>query len=469
MGYYFGKFVSGLTSQYFSDKDTYYDKYGDGRGNLPLAILRYISLKYKDVPGSNLSLAIQSDLNIEFIDKFDYKGDGFVFISYAPWSEVTERANISSHYKKEDGWLSFNGDDEENPCLITNYIQGAVRNAQCAVRIYVNKEAHKVVVFSNITTTTMINAFTSILPKVLTWIYPNDLTALDEEEKTLFSSIAKDDIDATRVILDAFVDKTSIRDDLIKTKLTGWNVKGIDDLIESKKYSITQNYSQIETWEKKVKEYYKVIETLNAELSGLIATKQSPTNEVADFFATHKQIEIYNIGEHNIDFYICDTLEWYDHDDIEAMFKNPSTYIHDYSKKKRALLYALFVQNKAKLRVRSSFTMQNTSCLYPTSRNNFGTLSAMSDAIPHPHLGHHNCLGGNSNYIDKALSEGNWDLAIEQAISATKNINFGDITVIGEFVGDLIKFENTKCVIEDDENEITIKQFFNKYCKELNV
>ena len=466
---YQGKLINGLIAEYLSENATFHCEYGDGRSNLLMAVLRYISLKYKEVPNNKISLIESSTFDLDFISRFEYKGDGAIFIANASYSEIKNGSTIPAFCPKDKGWISLNGEDEENPCLITNYIIGAVRSGQCAVKIYVHKETHTVIVFSNLITPSMIDAFTSILPKILLWIYPEDLNTLDDEEKSLFAAISKEDIATATSILDGFVDRLNIGEEIVKTRLHGWNNKFVDDQIGSITTSIKEDYNSIDRREQEIAGFLKSVNEKNLRLKGLYASKMTPTDEVADFFLSHKQLEITDIGEQTIGFYICDTLEWYDHDELEAMFANSGSYIHDFSKKKKALLRGLFVENKAKIRVRSYFILQNTSVLFSRSRQRFDTLANMSDALPHPHLGHHNCLGANENYIDKALQNGDWDIAIEQAISATKNINFGDITVITEFVADLVKYENTKCIICDDGTEMTIKQFFNKYCKEYAV
>ena len=228
---YQGKLINGLIAEYLSENATFHCEYGDGRSNLLMAVLRYISLKYKEVPNNKISLIVESSFDLDFINNFAYKGDGAIFIAYAPYSEIKHGNKIPEFCSKDKGWISLNGEDEENPCLITNYIIGAVRSGQCAVKIYVNKETHTVIAFSNLITTSMIDAFTSILPKILLWIYPEDLNTLDGEEKSLFAAISKSDIATATSILDGFVDGLNIGEEIVKTRLHGWNNKFVDEQI----------------------------------------------------------------------------------------------------------------------------------------------------------------------------------------------------------------------------------------------
>lgn len=66
------------------------------------------------------------------------------------------------------------------------------------------------------------------------------------------------------------------------------------------------------------------------------------------------------------------------------------------------------------------------------------------------------------------MSQGNWDMAIEQTITASKNLNFGDSTVVSRMMQRL--YENRdiiRCIILDDGRELTPNEFYN-YLKEID-
>ena len=50
-------------------------------------------------------------------------------------------------------------------------------------------------------------------------------------------------------------------------------------------------------------------------------------------------------------------------------------------------------------------------------------------------------------------------MAIEQAIAATKNINFGDSIVFPKFIKDLMQSMNKKIIIIEDGSELTPNEF----------
>ena len=83
--------------------------------------------------------------------------------------------------------------------------------------------------------------------------------------------------------------------------------------------------------------------------------------------------------------------------------------------------------------------------------------------MPHPHIMMFGCDGGNSFYYDKYATEGNWELAIEQAISATKNINFSDAVVLRRTIDWIISnWETVKFIrITEEEDLLTPAEFMN--------
>ena len=58
------------------------------------------------------------------------------------------------------------------------------------------------------------------------------------------------------------------------------------------------------------------------------------------------------------------------------------------------------------------------------------------------------------------MQQGNWDMAIEQSIAATKNINFGDIVVIDSFLRDIRNsMDSCKCIVANNGKEMTPREF----------
>ena len=82
------------------------------------------------------------------------------------------------------------------------------------------------------------------------------------------------------------------------------------------------------------------------------------------------------------------------------------------------------------------------------------------DVLPHPHIYFYHCAGGNDQYYSKYADSGEWQLAIEQAIGATKNLNFGDSTVVGRMIRWLDSHRNVRCIkLADSDKIVSVNEF----------
>ena len=78
----------------------------------------------------------------------------------------------------------------------------------------------------------------------------------------------------------------------------------------------------------------------------------------------------------------------------------------------------------------------------------------------HPHIYFYGCGGGNDQYYSKYADSGDWELAIEQAIGAVKNLNFGDSTVVAKMIDWLEHHNSIPCIRMSDTGElVSLKHF----------
>ena len=156
---------------------------------------------------------------------------------------------------------------------------------------------------------------------------------------------------------------------------------------------------------------------------------------------------------------VAETIEYFDSDAFIRLYNNPNSSIGGASKDVKDIFHAVFADNKGVFKVEGMFQLTNLASIRAISHSTSGQFG--DTRLPHPHLYHHACLGGNETYINNYLRQGNWDMAIEQTIAAVKNINFGDSTVIREFVEDVRHAlqGSCKCVLADNGKDMTLREF----------
>ena len=141
------------------------------------------------------------------------------------------------------------------------------------------------------------------------------------------------------------------------------------------------------------------------------------------------------------------------------LYTNRHSSIGNAPKDVKDIFHAVFAEGKGMFRVEGVFRLVNLASIIARRGTTSGQFSETH--MPHPHLYHHACLGGNETYINNYLKQGNWDMAIEQTIAAVKNINFGDATVIREFVEDVQNSldSSRRCILADNGKEMTLREF----------
>ena len=97
----------------------------------------------------------------------------------------------------------------------------------------------------------------------------------------------------------------------------------------------------------------------------------------------------------------------------------------------RKIIKYCLVDKKAKIHTYAKFELTNEGvvCVSEDHSN-----SGNEVGMPHPHLIRFGCLGTNGAELDKYNSQYEWDMAIEQVIAATRNINIDDPSAMYEFI-----------------------------------
>lgn len=235
-------------------------------------------------------------------------------------------------------------------------------------------------------------------------------------------------------------------------------------------YQISDYNNKINDFRKSIDNYRNSLQTCldrlanaNIQIQSLMMLKNTQTDELTPFFDCHKNIVIRDIQQDNYKSYILYTineiLEFYDVDEFKRIYDNRErNYLHLINNKLLNVLYAMFVDDKGHFLVQSEFKLNFLSSITPLRKGNISGVT-YNNVLPHPHLGFFGCLGGNEIEISKAMERGNWDVAIEQTIAATKNLAFGDNAVMSQLLGYLAEHQDTQFILANNNTKMSINEF----------
>ena len=123
------------------------------------------------------------------------------------------------------------------------------------------------------------------------------------------------------------------------------------------------------------------------------------------------------------------------------MLRSTRSFLYDYDENTRKGLKAIFADHKGVIRVNAVFDLQQFKLVTPRQNEAF-----VAEAMPNPHIYFYGCSGGNDQYYSQYAENGDWDLGIEQAISATKNLAWGDRAVCTRMINWLRNNDAYPCI-----------------------
>ncbi len=362
-----------------------------------------------------------------------------------------------------DGWVSLDTPPYPVAPFLSKYSE---------TRVFVNEREKRTIIFVKTATDNWIDALCSSIFRILPWRFPNNVVT--DNEKELFTVINKKDANRFKQIVDGICADFDFRAHVTKRTLLGWGDA-------YRKEQLSSLYKQGESTRQDISAKEEKLAIAYNTLSGILMNIQAlermqPGNDTAlfDFFNNHQQLAIYKVansltGGKDLWYSISDTIEWYSKDEFIRVYENPSSYF--YAERLpdgvRKIIYEIFANERGVFKTHCVFILHNLASI--TVARGCRPDECWHKYLPHPHLVHHGCLGGNENYINTYMQEGSWDLAIEQTIAAAKNINFGDPIVVKRFMRDVAEYMDTcKCIIADNGTEMTPREFLAYIEKEEN-
>lgn len=342
----------------------------------------------------------------------------------------------------KDGWETF----DDGPYYLNRYLSQVAKS-----KVYINRKSRRVIALvENAVTPKWIQAFESVLWAVLPWYYPEK----NEETIRFFRTFAIDnkeysEEEATRVLVD-YVNKVAetvdIRDLYLRKILDGYASRALKAKIDAQADEVDNIASNIEDFMTGLKNAYIRLADAQRLLEGLRKVDAGNDPKLIEFFSQHKNIIVAETEGSVIRYGVDDVLEFYDVDEAKSLFDNEYSWVRDtYTKTFVNRLRQLFVEKRGIFRVSANFTLTDMKLVSPV-RGSY----PVTESLPNPHIYFYACSGANDQYYSQYAKQGDWDLAIEQSIAATKNWSVGDSAVGSRMFGWIDDYSDTKCIYVKD-------------------
>lgn len=331
-------------------------------------------------------------------------------------------------------------------------------------RVLINEQGKRTLIIAGQIDNEWGRKMLSTLPKITPWLFTEGIS---EDEMQLFKALSDNDCDTINSLIEAKYNEFDFRTTLFHKEFDGYENAYIENQKEVIQSRLRDNYESYRAYQEHLSQILLQIKENNIEYDALCRLDLDTSNSFANFLINHKNIVYAKRRRDNTIYYVIDeSIEYYDADKFEDYYNNPRCgFMASASEVTKKVLKGLFIDCVGKLSVYSEFQLNNLTSIEPLRA---GTIDGVryDDHFAHPHLGEYVCLGGNRNQINDYLNKGDWDMAIEQTIAATKNLNFGDSTVMCRLVERLNMNPTRKGIIADNGKRMTPKEFA-KYVETL--
>lgn len=331
-------------------------------------------------------------------------------------------------------------------------------------KLYVNYEAKRIVAFVNSRASHIwIQAFETLLCRLMTWYFPPDLP---EEEMTFARSIAADNLagitdrekresklSEMAEIFISYVNAASKVIDFRSMKLHAM-LDGVADRARKKQVArlrdtIESIMSEIRSLSRDLGRKYTELDTEKTTLTGLELVPDSDDDSMYKFFSSRSQLNLMECGDWGLKFGVDETLDFYDVDIFNRAYNNNRSFIHSRNSDVVETVKAVFGERRGVFRVNAVFDLEDFRLI-----NSLQDQAFIEDAMPNPHIVWFGCDGDNGRYYSQYAESGDWELGVEQAIAATKNLSWGDSIVCGRMLDWIGNHMNVRCIYCGDGSPV---------------
>lgn len=392
------------------------------------ALVRAIVLKYGNFDVEDLAVnamverrRARSRTDMELYLSDSYMNEALTIVECLNCFD--ENADGGSGWKTE---FTFGG----KPFPVSQYLSQFGRT-----KIYMNESIKRLVAFVDRRVTNVwVQALESVMCRLMPWYYPADLP---EEEQKFYRSIAVDNkavapeekIEIFVRYVNEIAEKVNFRDIKLHRLLDGVADRARRSRISLLSSNVSDARSTINSLTRDIAHWYSRLETTLLELNALENAEPETNDEMFKFFSSHKQVHLLNVFDDSLQFGVDDTLEFYDEEEFLRLLNNQRSFLYEYDESTLKGLRAIFADRKGVLRVNAVFDLLQFKLVRPCENVSF-----VNGAMPNPHIYFYGCSGGNGQYYTQYANSGDWDLGVEQAISATKNLSWGDSTVCNRMI-----------------------------------
>ena len=166
-------------------------------------------------------------------------------------------------------------------------------------------------------------------------------------------------------------------------------------------------------------------------------------SEIMEYFLCNNRLVLENVTERDMYFCVKDYLSYFDSEMAERTINNSRSFVYLNGREPyrgitpegmKKLMWEIFVEEEPRLKVKvcAAYRFDLNGNVSAMGGHNFSY--EFSEYMPNPHIDRYNCMGNYQSAINQLLKTRNYIGALEQCVASCKSLNWGDSTVMNEFM-----------------------------------
>ncbi len=365
---------------------------------------------------------------------------------------------------------SFNADQESNlanmraveakfETLYKGYKRieriGAFYQQSFKVDCFINTEKKNAVVFVDSLNIKKLHYLQVSILAIMPWFF-NPKDGATEDELALLYSLRETSSDNYMACLAKLAEKYDFRTVRIKQMLKGFESKFERMEMERVKNSILSYNNQITTLNQQIGDKLRAKNDLCIRLLGLEQKVNSvgEESEIMDYFLCNNRLYLESVSDCDMNFCVKDYLSYFDKEIAERAINNKRSFVYYRDvrnmphEKMEKLMREIFVSENPRLRIRfcAAYNFSLNGNVNALTGHRFD--ADFAEYMPNPHIDRYACMGNYQRTINDLLKNNDYIAALEQSIASCKSLNWGDSTVMQEFMDTMYgtNSKNRRCI-----------------------
>jgi hypothetical protein len=393
--------------------------------------VRFINSSYEErsVQGAGSDAVVRAVYNAQYFN------DGSVTIHDFRGRKEDVRANFevieSSFCDVYQGWQRLE--------KVTDFFR---RTFYCVC--FVNPERRRVVIFTDPLNMQKMHYLQCAIFAFMPW-YFNPEDGVKTEEMELIQSLRGKDVDEYLKCIAKIASQYDFRSDYIRKALAGFEANFEKREREEEKDKIRDLMLDIERFQNKLADTLRIKRNHEIKLLGLetkIAQSTEGDSEIMEYFLCNRNLSLRDVTENILCFVAKGYVTYYDEDMAKAMVDNENSYVYRLrgydcnsrieKQDMKRLMYAIFIDQTLKLKFCAAYKFEFGVRVYAISGYEYN--EEFSDCMPNPHIDEYSCMGDYERTMNECIGSSDYIGALEQGVASCKSLNFGDSTVMQEFM-----------------------------------